>query len=143
MMQRYTFFLIVFLGFLSGCGEFSASEKLKNAEDIVIAENSPKDVNMASGNFVEAPDVFKISDAALWDGRPTFGGIWVAHPDVIQPESVLIRNSVNGESVRGALFRRERLAPGPSIQVSADAAAALGLLAGAPVKLDIVAISDR
>jgi hypothetical protein len=50
---------------------------------------------------------------------------------------------VTGQSVRGALFRRERLMPGPSIQVSADAAAELGLLAGSPVKLDIVAIVGK
>ncbi len=40
----------------------------------------------------------------------------------------------------GALFRREAANPGPSIQVSSDAADALGMLAGAPAALEIVAL---
>lgn len=143
MMQHYTFVLIVFLGFISGCGEFVSAIKDENPTETGVTGNSQKEVNLVSENLVEAPDIFKVVDMALWDGRPTFGGIWVAHPDVIEPESVLIRNPVTGQSVRGALFRRERLMPGPSIQVSADAAAELGLLAGSPVKLDIVAIVGK
>lgn len=89
---------------------------------------------------VEAPDVFSATEAALWDGRPSLGGVWVAHPDVGEPERVMIRNASNGKSVVGALFRREREIPGPRIQASSDAASALGMLAGAPVKLDVVAL---
>ena len=81
---------------------------------------------------VERPDIFEITDRALWDGRPSLGGVWVAHPDVQDPERVLIRNTDNGETIVGALFRRERLNPGPSIQISSDAADALGVLAGSP-----------
>lgn len=40
----------------------------------------------------------------------------------------------------GALFRRERENPGPIIQVSSDAAAALGMLAGAPSELNVTAL---
>jgi hypothetical protein len=29
---------------------------------------------------VEAPEVFDVTDAGLWDGRPSLGGVWVAHP---------------------------------------------------------------
>lgn len=89
---------------------------------------------------VEAPDVFQASEAALWDGRPSLGGIWVAHPDVDEPERVMIRNPSNGKFVVGALFRREREIPGPRLQASSDAAAALGMLAGAPVKLSVTAL---
>ncbi len=89
---------------------------------------------------VEAPDVFQRSEAALWDGRPSLGGVWVAHPDVTDPERVIIRNTANGQTVIGALFRRERENPGPRIQVSSDAAAALGLIAGAPTQLDVTAL---
>ncbi|MCB1342709.1 MAG: SPOR domain-containing protein [Pseudooceanicola sp.] len=89
---------------------------------------------------VEAPDVFSVSEAGLWDGRPSLGGIWVAHPDVTAPERVTIRNTANGKSVTGALFRRERDIPGPRLQASSDAASALGMLGGAPVKLEVVAL---
>ncbi|MCH2068598.1 MAG: SPOR domain-containing protein [Shimia sp.] len=89
---------------------------------------------------VEAPEVFSTSESGLWDGRPSLGGVWAAHPDVGDPERVIIRNQANGKFVIGALFRRERDIPGPRIQVSSDAAAALGMLAGAPVELNITAL---
>lgn len=89
---------------------------------------------------VEAPEVFQMSEAGLWDGRPSLGGVWVAHPDVRDPERVLIRNSANGKFVIGALFRRERDNPGPRFQVSSDAAEALGMLAGQPVELNVTAL---
>lgn len=89
---------------------------------------------------VEAPDVFAATEAGLWDGRPSLGGVWVAHPDVKDPERVVIRNSANGKDVIGALFRRERDIPGPRLQASSDAAVALGMLAGAPVKLEVIAL---
>ena len=89
---------------------------------------------------VEAPDVFQVTDDGLWDGRPSLGGVWVAHNDVRDPERVIIRNEANGKFVIGALFKREATAPGPGIQVSSDAAEALGLLAGSPAKLNVTAL---
>lgn len=89
---------------------------------------------------VEAPDVFQVTDKGLWDGRPSLGGVWVAHPDVTDPERVIIRNTANNKFVIGALFRRERANPGPELQVSSDAAAALGMLAGAPAELNVTAL---
>jgi len=89
---------------------------------------------------VEAPDAFQVTEAGLWDGRPSLGGIWVAHPDVNEPERVIIRNQANGASVVGALFRRERENPGPPFQVSSDAAVELEMLAGAPTQLEVTAL---
>ncbi|KMK67739.1 SPOR domain-containing protein [Puniceibacterium sp. IMCC21224] len=89
---------------------------------------------------IEAPDVFQATEAGLWDGRPSLGGVWVAHPDVTEPERVIVRNEQNGKFVIGALFRRERETPGPRLQVSSDAAAALGMLAGAPTNINVVAL---
>lgn len=89
---------------------------------------------------VEAPEVFQVTEAGLWDGRPSLGGVWVAHPDVTEPERVIIRNTANGNFVIGALFRREVDTPGPRVQVSSDAAATLGMLAGQPVQLNVTAL---
>jgi cell division septation protein DedD len=89
---------------------------------------------------VEAPEVFSVSDQGLWDGRPSLGGVWVAHPDVDEPERVIIRNEANNKFVIGALFRKERDLPGPKLQISSDAAAALGMLAGAPAPLNVTAL---
>ncbi|SDE47465.1 SPOR domain-containing protein [Limimaricola pyoseonensis] len=91
---------------------------------------------------VEAPNIFQVTEAGLWDGRPSLGGVWVAYPgvDVEQIGQVVIRNTANGRFVIGALFRREREAPGPALQVSSEAAEALGLLAGAPAELNVTAL---
>lgn len=89
---------------------------------------------------VEAPEIYSLTETGLWDGRPSLGGIWVAHPDVDEPQKVVIRTAAGDASVVGALFRREREIPGPRLQVSSDAAEALGLLAGQPVTLEVVAL---
>ncbi|EKE72780.1 SPOR domain-containing protein [Celeribacter baekdonensis] len=89
---------------------------------------------------VEAPDVFQVTDKGLWDGRPSLGGVWVAHAKVTDPERVIIRNTENGKFVIGALFKREVTSPGPGVQVSSDAADALGMLAGSPAELNITAL---
>jgi cell division septation protein DedD len=51
-----------------------------------------------------------------------------------------LRNTTNGKFVIGALFRRELDNPGPKLQISSDAAAALGLLAGEPGKVSVTAL---
>ncbi|MBL4750302.1 MAG: SPOR domain-containing protein [Amylibacter sp.] len=89
---------------------------------------------------VESPEVFQVTEKALWDGRPSLGGIWVAHPDSDQPERVIIRNKTNGKFVIGALFKRERDNPGPRLQLSSEAASALGVLAGAPTTLNVTVL---
>ena len=89
---------------------------------------------------VEAPEVFQVSEAGLWDGRPSLGGVWVAHPDLAEPERVIIRNETTDKFVIGALFRKERETPGPKLQVSSDAAMALGVIAGSPVQLSVIAL---
>lgn len=89
---------------------------------------------------VEAPDIFEVTEAGLWDGRPSLGGVWVAHPTATDPERVIIRNEDNGRFVIGALFRRERDNPGPALMVSSDAAAALNILAGSPTRLQVTAL---
>ncbi len=133
---------------LSGCEEGSEFPFFQGNPDLVTGAVANGDGTAAPAEptfeiveqEVEAPDVFAASEAALWDGRPSLGGIWVAHPDVAEPEQVRIRNEANGTTITGALFRRERDIPGPRTQVSSDAAAALGMLAGQPTVLDIVAI---
>lgn len=128
--------LAVFLGGCSETGEFSFKPK-SGGEEVVSRGAQPTDFVERE---IEAPEVFQSEDAGLWDGRPSLGGIWVAHPDVKDPERVKIVNAANGKTIEGALFRREREQPGPLFQVSSDAAVELGILAGAPVKLQVVAL---
>jgi SPOR domain len=102
----------------------------------VVAQRSTRLVD----RDVEAPDVFQVTDQALWDGRPSLGGVWVASPDATDPERVILRNAENGKFVIGALFKRERDNPGPKLQISSDAAEALGVLAGQPISLNVTAL---
>ncbi len=124
---------------LSACDE-NGGFALKKPSNAAQGESAASISVKLVERDVEAPDVFQVTEAGLWDGRPSLGGVWVAHPDVKDPERVIIRNTANGKFVIGALFRRERENPGPRLQVSSDAAAALGMLAGAPSQLNVTAL---
>ena len=123
---------------LGGCveGAGSGTKPATGGEAPAKAQKSTRLVD----RDVEAPNVFQVTEDALWDGRPSLGGVWVASPDARDPERVIMRNPANGKFVIGALFRRERDNPGPKLQISSDAAAALGMLAGAPAKLSVTAL---
>ncbi|KIN64180.1 Lipoprotein [Sulfitobacter noctilucicola] len=125
---------------LAGCdenGKFSLPLPQGNAN--ASTAGTTKSTKLVERD-VEAPEVFSVTDQGLWDGRPSLGGVWVAHPDVSDPERVIIRNEANGKFVIGALFRKERDLPGPKLQMSSDAAAALSVLAGAPAPLNVTAL---
>ena len=124
---------------LSGCDE-NGQLSLKALQTSPDATVTPATTARLVERDVEAPDVFQVTETGLWDGRPSLGGVWVTHPDVKDPERVIIRNQANGKFVIGALFRRERDNPGPSLQLSSDAADAIGVLAGQPVPLKVTAL---
>ena len=124
---------------LSGCDE-NGQLSLKALQTSPDATVTPATTARLVERDVEAPDVFQVTETGLWDGRPSLGGVWVAHPDVKDPERVIIRNQANGKFAIGALFRRERDNPGPSLQLSSDAADAIGVLAGQPVPLNVTAL---
>lgn len=125
---------------LSGCenlpNPFAGKD---NSEEGPITTDAAKSVRLVDRD-VEAPEVFQTTDTALWDGRPSLGGVWVASPDAVNPERVILRNEANGKFVIGALFRRERDNPGPKLQISSDAADALGMLAGQPGAINVTAL---
>ncbi len=133
----------VVAGGLAACdenGQFALPTAQAAAEAAEPLPANAPNQRVSAERDIERPDIFEQSDRALWDGRPSLGGVWVAHPDVGDPERVLIRNTANGETIVGALFRRERLNPGPPFQISSDAADALGVLPGAPVEVYVVAL---
>lgn len=127
---------------LAGCQEGKGPLAAKAPPDAAAqgaAPASSKSVKLVDRD-VEDPSIFQTTDQALWDGRPSLGGVWVASPDAKDPERVILRNTANGKFVIGALFRRELDNPGPKLQISSDAAAALGLLAGEPGKVSVTAL---
>lgn len=136
--------VLVAAGMVAGCeGGFrpfgNKSDTASEATPTTATATQSRSVKLVDRD-VEAPEVFQVTDTALWDGRPSLGGVWVASPDAGSPERVIIRNPANGKFVIGALFRRERDNPGPKLQISSDAAAALGLLAGQPARVSVTAL---
>ena len=126
---------------LPSCEEGQGFPGLTPADtETAVAEQSAPQTVLKD---VERPDIFNVSEDALWDGRPSLGGVWAAHPDVKEPERAILTNESNGQSVPGALFRRERNNPGPRIQVSSEAAAALSMLAGKPIEMSIMVVRQE
>ena len=133
---RVTIFGLAAAGLLMGCVEGGGNGTAGDGSGVTAAPSKKK----GGSRDVEAPEVFQATDSALWDGRPSLGGIWVAAPDVTNPERALIFNPATGKSVTGALFKRERENPGPRLQLSSDAAEALGILAGQPTEIRVTAL---
>lgn len=123
---------------LGSCQESNFSQKVLGGSFGVKQQNK-----YPVERDVEAPDVFRTSEAGFWDGRPSLGGVWVAHPETDIPERVIIRNESNNKFVIGALFRRDTASPGPRLVLSSEAAEALGMSAGVPANLMVVALRKR
>ncbi len=138
---RRTAWLLAGVAVLTGCDGMQMPAFMQSKPGVADAgTDSAARAGVTAERDIEAPEIFHATEAGLWDGRPSLGGVWVAHPDVKEPERVIIRNQSNGQFVIGALFRRERQSPGPRLQVSSDAAAALEMLAGSPTNLDVIAL---
>ena len=142
-------FMGLIAGFVSGCelgkggGDVSTAPLDGTAASDVAADGdsvTPSTSVRLVDRDVEAPDDFQTTDKALWDGRPSLGGVWVAATNVSDPMRVIMRNPANGKFVIGALFRREADNPGPKLQISSDAADALGLVAGEPATINVTAL---
>lgn len=123
---------------LAGC-QLGGAGTADTPEGTTAAATPARSVKLVDRD-VEAPEVFQVTDQALWDGRPSLGGVWVASDAATDPERVILRNPANGKFVIGALFRREAFNPGPPLQISSDAAAALGMVAGQPGTISVTAL---
>ena len=73
------------------------------------------------------PELFDAKGRAVWDGRRTLRGVWVAHPMAQSARRVRIYNLGNGAVVDGALFKRDTSGGETTVIVSSDAAERLGL----------------
>ena len=102
-----------------------------------------RQINFSVERDVDAPDVFRVSEASSRDGRPFLEGIWVAYAETDIPGRVIIRNGSNKKFVIDALFRRNTVSPGPRLVLSSEVAAALGVSAGVSANLIMVALQKR
>lgn len=147
MMAVTMFKSVVFLGLVAGLAGCEPGTGDTGVSTAPLADGAAADGAVAPATSVrlvdrdvEAPDDFQTTDKALWDGRPSLGGVWVAATNVSDPMRVIMRNPANGKFVIGALFRREADNPGPKLQISSDAADALGLVAGEPATINVTAL---
>lgn len=128
------------VGLMAGCSALDGRLDGLGGDRAAGAEGPEAAAQVTAEGDILAPEVFAFAGEALWDGRPSLGGVWVAHPDVEAPGRVLIRDDASGAEVTGALFRREDAGAGPPMQVSSDAAAELGLTASRPAALSVTAL---
>jgi rare lipoprotein A len=132
-LQRVACFAVLALVLASACARVEGMGE--RVRDRFRSEEAPAAI--PSPAEVPPPKTIDVSGTAIWDGQPSLGGIWVAHPDASQPQRVRVtRNSGRG-SVDGWLFRRESSGEGPELQVSSEAAEALGLVANEPAELTV------
>ena len=99
---------VALIGCQEGTGPFSKAPRADAAAtgaDARPAVAGAKSVKLVDRD-VEAPEIFQVSDDALWDGRPSLGGVWVASPVAKDLERVMLRNAANGKFGIGARFRR-------------------------------------
>ena len=140
--------LLLVLSMLAGCADFSIPSQL-DAPELILQEvpaptpRAHAETAKTAQDDKTVPQVFEITEVAVWDGKPSVGDVWVAVPEAIQPERVQIKNVATGLSIRGAMFvqstKPELDAP---IQVSRGAAIALGLAPNQPAKLKVTAIRN-
>ena len=123
---------------LAGCEDIGLSLPSSNAD----RQPAPINTRVLSGE-IERADIFVDSGNAVWDGRPTLGGKWVASTKTQDLERVRITRTDTGQSIEGALFRIEPGTPGPSIVMSSDAARELGFVAGTPTPIEVVALRQK
>jgi hypothetical protein len=126
---------------LSGCEQPGAAVPVAPTETASAAAPSASipDAVIADTD----PDAFDLTESTYWDGRPSLGGLWVAHPLADKPMRARIINEDTGASADGALFRRDAALPGPPIMLSYDAARAIGVKAGIVTQIRIVALKDE
>ena len=138
--RRVSLLMTASLAILAGCEEGGGLGSLNGFADAAAqADPSGSSIDIIERD-IEKPEIFSQRDMALWDGRPSFGGVWVALPGNVQPERVSIANVDNGKSVVGALFKREEQNPGPPIRLSSDAAAALEIVPGMPTLVAVTVV---
>ncbi len=126
---------------LSACEPREDDTAALTRETPPITEAGPeRSAPVVEERLTPRPDLFSLQDEAIWDGRPSLGGAWIAHPDVGNPERVEVTDVASGQSITAALFRREAGLPGPVFQLSADAARELGVEPGLPVEVEVVAV---
>ncbi|MEO1490678.1 MAG: restriction endonuclease [Pseudomonadota bacterium] len=119
-------------------GQFSSTKTTPDPFRTLFAEP-----NQIDDTFERAPEVFRVSGTAQWNGGKTVGGVWVTHPDATASRRVRIVNTLLGVETDGMLYKTDHSGPSDAIVVSSDAAAALDLTAGKPTLLSLFGLKPK
>lgn len=117
-------------------------------ETAAVPQLPPVDPALYSGEFdgrlderLElVPEEFAARGDTRWNGARTLAGIWIAHPAAARTMRARIFNLSTGRAADGAIFRREGMAPDAPLQISSDAAQALGMRVNRTSEIVIVAL---
>lgn len=90
--------------------------------------------------FRTEPARFQVEETTLWDGRPSLGGAWAAHPSVEGQLMVEAENLDDGRRIRLPALRLLQRAGRPTLQLSAEAARALAMRPGRPTRIRLTAL---
>ena len=123
---RKFLFVLIFVNTVAGCNP-------------LINKSNPAE-KTANVKLDEKPEILDISSSVIWNGDQTLGGNWISHPDVANPERVLIKNISNGKSIVGAVFQQTKKMKTGSALISSDAAKALDIAQNEKTKVQIVAV---
>ncbi|MEO1494301.1 MAG: SPOR domain-containing protein [Pseudomonadota bacterium] len=107
----------------------------------VLGQSTASTGGATSPFLKAAPELFDATGLAVWDGKRTLQGVWVAHPLATSARRVRIFNDANGLAVDGALFKRDSTLSGASVLISSEAAGLLKMDVDTPTKLRIVAVT--
>lgn len=99
--------------------------------------------NQIDQTFERAPELFRVSGTARWNGGDTVGGVWVTHPDARASRRIRIVNTQSGIETDGMLYKADKTGPQDAVVVSSDAAKALGLAAGQPTLLSLFGLRPK
>jgi cell division septation protein DedD len=86
--------------------------------------------------------VFFAEAATLWDGLPSMGGAWIAHPAANPGLMVEALNLETERSLRAPALRLAERAGHPPIQLSAEAALALGMSPGRLARVRLTGLRE-
>lgn len=135
---------------LSACAELElgaeAAKRISRSASVPAAADGTQVAQATAQSAVSrylkaAPQIFEATGTAVWDGKRTLQGVWVAHPLASSARRVRIFNTTNGLAVDGALFKRDSALSGASVLISSEAAGLLQMAAGEEARLRIVAVT--
>lgn len=129
---------------LSGCAELQSPGQFSSAKTapfpLAALFAPPRQID---DTFERAPELFRMSGVASWNGGGTVAGVWVTHPDAASTRRVRIVNTRSGVEIDGMLYKADETGPTDAMVVSSDVAQALSLPTSEPILLTVYGLRPK